>query len=173
MSKRYDLTEEQFFKLRFRYTKVVVSIDIIFLLLCIFFVIYLFFANYGVLRSYNIAWYITAAAFFACVRNIFSFLPQILAKGRRGGQFYSQWVLLCYGRLPQWLKKAVDREGLKKPGMQPAEALLHFAHKMKIVSHIFLLAALICLAIGLYRLSQNLQTLSILLYYRELLENVS
>lgn len=173
MSKRYDLTEEQFFKLRFRYTKIVVSIDIIFFILCICFVIYLFLANYGVLRNYNIAAYITAAAFFACVRNIFSFPQNILTKGRRGEEFYLQWVLLCYKHLPRWLKKVVDREGSKKPGMQPAETLLHFVHKMKIVSNIFLLAALICLTIGLYRLIQNLQTLSILLYYKELLENVS
>lgn len=173
MSKKYDLTEEQFFSLRFRYTKALAIAYLITIAAGIYIVWFMFFAYHGVLRNCRIAHFVTVGVIFAWVRNTIALPKTILTKGRKGVQFHPQWVSLCYERLPQRLKSIVNRERSKQPDMQPEEALLRIANKMNLISFAFFAAALISIAIGLYRLYQNSQTLSLILYYKEVFAAIS
>lgn len=167
MLKRHDLTEEQFFKLRFRYTWTVAVAYIITVAVCIYVGWYMFFAHYGVLRTCYIAHFVTAGVVFAWVRNTLALPKTILTKGRKGVQFHPLWVSLCYERLPQRLKGIVNRECSKHPDMQPEEALLRIANKLNLISFIFFAAGLICVAIGAYRYHQNLLTIGLMRLYTE------
>jgi len=173
MHKRPELTEEQFFKRRSRYVKIIAGVNIFLLVVCICFGLYVFFTLHGTLRNYHIAHWLTAGFFFIFAENVFSFPKQLLTKGKRGEQFYPQLFLQYYERTPQWLKKFVDRERSRQPEMLVEEAMLRVANKIKWIARAFSFAAVICIAIGLYRLYSNLQELAYMLYFKEMLEVIS
>ncbi len=173
MHKREEITEEQFFKRRARYVKILAALSVFILVLCISCGLYVFFTLHGTLRNYHIAHWLTVGLFFVCAENVFSFPKQLLAKGKRGEQFYSRLVSLYYERTPQWLKKFVDRERSRQPEMPLEEAMLRVANKMKWIARVFSFAAVICIAIGSYRLYANSQELAYILYFKEVFEVIS
>jgi len=173
MHRRKELTEEQFFKRRARYVKIIAALNVFLLVLCICCGLYVFFTLHGTLRNYHIAHWLTAGVFFVFAENVFSFPKQLLTKGKRGAQFYPQLVSQYYERTPQWLKKFVDRERSRQPEMPLEEAMPRVANRIKWIARTFSFAAVICIAIGLYRLYSNLQELAYILYFKEVLEVIS
>lgn len=176
MSKEYDLTEEQFYKHMIRYTRAIVTVDIVIFVVVVGYSLYLFFKDQGLLRNYHIAHFLSGAFFFAWLRNIFSSPKRILLRRKKYVQFRPQWVSLCYEQLPQKLKNIINQKCSKKPGLQPTEALLHIANILNLISHAFAVASLLCLVIGLYRFYENLQSLDVIKFFQDcerILETVS
>ena len=171
-NKSSDLTAEQYFKLRCRLSKQFIVSCIAFFILSIFIVLYLFLSNNGLLLRFNIAWYGAAAVFFACLNLFFSMPKAILGKGRRGSQFYSQWLSACYERFPITLKKILSHYCSKRPDMHPDEAMMHLVKKLNLLAYLFLLTAVICLFTAYYLFSQNKYSLYFSMYYNHVIKKI-
>ena len=171
-NKSSDLTAEQYFKLRCRLSKQFITSCIIFFILSIFIVLYLFLSNNGLLLRFNIAWYGAAAVFFTCLNLVFSMPKAILGKGRRGIQFHSQWLSMCYERFPAALKKTLSHYCSKRSDMHPDDALLHLVNNLNLLSYLFLLTAVICFFTAYYLFSQNWYSLCFSMYYNHVFEKI-
>jgi len=139
MRKRSELTEEEYFKIKRGNLKKIAALDT-FLLVAGIFYMYMLNASGGALALWG-----TGLILSLILGKMFSLLPEVLFKGRIGRQFYPKWVAFCCERLPKRLKKKIERDCAKQPGLQPEEALLRLSKKRKRISSAFDLVGAICL----------------------------
>lgn len=84
----------------------------------------------------------------------------ILNSYRNYSDAWNKWIFLCYERMPNFVKKRIERYRLKRVDMQPTEALSLMAKRLRNIGYIFLCIAILAevarIALLIYLIKTNI-----------------
>ena len=154
MARKEIKTQEEYFRRRDIYNRLLISYYIFFLALMAGIVLFLYTWHFGLLRNYKIARYGTMAVIFLVLYRTFSAPNEVFLK-KRSPDFYTAWLTAFYEGCPQWVKKYAERSCAKHPGARPEDELPHLTKKLKKFSYLFLFGVWVSMCLQLFSLFKH------------------